>query len=179
MIVCPLCENAQPAGDACDVCGRPFAPDVAVPVPVVPTEGLEATRFEAVPVDVAAIPELEPTAHEDDPFLLTDVGDLAEGLEPTAAAPVDADAALIPDLEPTDMGIPGDAATPLPELVVCRYCRTPAAPGERLCSRCGMRLPVGAPAPGAGSGGPEPTRICGCGAAVRGSVCPSCGARPR
>ena len=179
MIVCPLCENAQPAGDTCDVCGRPFGPGLAAPVPVPRTEGLEGTRYEAVEVAGDEVPGLEPTAHASDPFALPDPG-LAEDLEPTAAAPVDADAPLIPDLERTDAGIPGDEATPFPAVVICRYCRTEAGPGERICARCGMRLPVET-TPAAAPGGGVEGRICGCGLVVRDpeAACPSCGARPR
>jgi hypothetical protein len=79
-------------------------------------------------------------------------------------------------LERTASGIPGDGPTPLAVFVACRYCRTPALPGERICSRCGMRLPV-ASGPRGGPGA-EGGRVCGCGALVRGSACPTCGARP-
>jgi hypothetical protein len=97
------------------------------------------------------------------------VGDV----EPTAAGPVDADAPLIPDLEPTAVDAPLDA-TPLPTVVVCRYCRTPAAPGERLCGRCGMRLPV-VEAPRREE--PPPHALCSCGAPITAAKCPACGAR--
>ena len=176
MIVCSLCENQQAAGDACDVCGRPFPADVAVPAPVAPAEGLEATRFEAVAVEAASMPELEPT-------LFGAAAEVAEervpDLEPTLAAPIpEVPGEGVPDLEPTSEVAVGDAPTPFPVAVTCRYCRNPAHPGERICAHCGMRLPVVAAAPTAtGAVAPDGARICGCGNLVRGPVCPACGAR--
>ncbi|MFT3916122.1 MAG: hypothetical protein QM704_19155 [Anaeromyxobacteraceae bacterium] len=174
MIVCPLCENQQPAGDACDVCGRPFPADVAVPVPVAPAEGLEATRFEAVAVTVGVLPELEPTHHQ----AALEIAERVPDLEPTLAAPIpDVPGDGVPDLEPTSEAIPGDAPTPFPVAITCRYCRNPAHPGERLCAHCGMRLPVAASAPAPGAIDPDAARLCGCGNPIRGPVCPACGAR--
>ena len=84
------------------------------------------------------LPELEPTlaAPTDAPEERT------PDLEATRAAPIDVDAPPMADVERIEAPIPGDAPTALPIAPVCRYCRTPAVPGERLCSRCGMRLPV-------------------------------------
>jgi hypothetical protein len=176
MIVCPLCENAQPAGDACDVCGRPFPAGLAVPVPVAPVEGLETTRFEAVALEAAPIAELEPTLHEAALALPEEV----EGLEPTLAAPIpELPGEGVPELERTSEGVPGDERTPFPVAITCRYCRNPAGPGERICAHCGMRLPVAVAAPAGGAGEPPAVRLCGCGAPVRGAVCPACGARAR
>lgn len=171
MIVCPLCEHQQPEGDACDVCGRPFPADLAVPVEIPPVEGLEPTLQEAVALDAPAIPELEPTLFEAALALPEEV----EGLEPTLAEPIPELAGeRVPDLEPTAAEPSGDEATPFPVSVTCRYCRNPAAPGERICAHCGMRLPVAAPA-----ARPEavPVRMCGCGVPVRSPLCPVCGAR--
>jgi len=172
-VICTLCEHEQQAGDACENCGRPFAPGEAIPVAVAPTEGLEPTRYEGVDVATESLPELEPTRHGEVFLLAESVPDL----EPTLAAPVDADSPVIDDLERTAAEIPGDEATPFPVMVTCRYCRTPAAPGERLCSRCGMRLPVAATAAPEAAADPAAGRICGCGAVVRGPLCPVCGAR--
>jgi hypothetical protein len=173
MIVCPLCEHAQEAGEACEVCGRAFGPGQAPPVEVPPVEGLEPTGFRGLEVPAEPFPELEPTRHGD----VFPVVEETPLLEPTLAAPVDADAPAMEDLERTGADLPGDEATPFPVMVTCRYCRTPAGPGERICGRCGMRLPVAAvAAPDPGPAGEAP-RICGCGATIRGPLCPGCGAR--
>ena len=89
---------------------------------------------------------------------------------------MDVEVSPTPDLERTAAALPGDARTELPLFATCRYCRTPAMPGERICARCGMRLPVVAPATPEVS---RPLRHCSCGTAVRAdaSLCPSCGAR--
>jgi hypothetical protein len=172
MIVCSLCENAQEYGDACEVCGRPFPRGEAVPVEVPAAEGLEATLYAGVAIAGEALEGLEPTRHGGVDLPAVPAPDL----EPTRVAPVDVDAPALEGLEPTDAGIPGDEATPFPALHTCRYCRTPASPGERICARCGMRLPVVAAAVPEPPGG-EHVRICGCGTPARGPVCPSCGAR--
>lgn len=177
MIVCPLCEHPQPAGDTCDVCGRRLE-GLAGEVPrVPPLEGLEPTHHPA-----AAVPDptlwpgrlegLEPTRAEPDaPGVVEPLLDL----EPTRAAPVEVEGSTFPDLEPTAAGIPGDGPTPLPASPTCRYCRTAARPGERRCARCGMRLPLAIPP--AAEGGAAAVRRCACGAPVTGAVCPACGGR--
>ncbi|BDG06599.1 hypothetical protein [Anaeromyxobacter oryzae] len=173
MIVCPVCEHAQPEGAECEVCGKRFGrAAIAAPVPLL--EGLETTSYDGGGVPVPTpIPELEPTRHG--PAALV-VADAPPDVERTAAAPVDVDAAPLPDLERTRAELPGDGPTPLPAQVLCRYCRTPAGPGERICGRCGMRLPVIAAPPreAAQAAGP---RLCSCGAPVSGALCPACGAR--
>jgi hypothetical protein len=172
MIVCSLCENAQEMGDACDVCGRPFPRGEAVPVEVPAAEGLEPTSYAGVVVADEVLPDLEPTLHGE----VHVVAELAPGIEPTGLAPVEVSALPLEELVPTQEGIPGDEATPFPVMVTCRYCRAPASPGERLCARCGMRLPVAAEGTSASPEG-EAMRVCGCGAPLRGPVCGSCGAR--
>ena len=175
MIVCPVCEHPQQSGTECDVCGRQFAPGALPAPPIAPLEGLEVTSLVSreIPVDAGGpIPELEPTlqAPVDAPEENT------PGVEPTRAAPVDVDAAEIPDLERQHAAIPGDAPTALPVAAVCRYCRTPAVPGERLCSRCGMRLPVIDVELVAGAG--EGVHQCSnCGAVTSRPLCPACGNR--
>jgi len=176
MIVCALCEHTQEIGDACDVCGRPFPRDEAVPVEVPTAEGLEPTSHASVVVADERLPELEPTLHGE---VHLGAEPAAVSIEPTAQAAVDVDSTPLEDFEPTRSGIPGDEATPFPALVTCRYCRNPASPGERLCARCGMRLPVvvvESPAAAAAATAAA-LRICGCGAPLRGPVCPVCGAR--
>jgi hypothetical protein len=175
MIICPVCEHPQPEGAECEVCGKrlasgPSQADLAIP----PVDGLEPTLHARGEAPAAAgggrMPELEPTQHG----AVTHVEDAMPGIEATRAAPVDVDAEPTPDLERTAVEIPGDGPTPLPALLACRYCRTPAMPGERICASCGMRLPVLAPS--AAEAAPA-GRLCSCGTVVRGSLCPTCGAR--
>jgi hypothetical protein len=184
MIVCPVCEHPQEQGFECDVCGKRLVPgvspaDLAIPV----VEGLEPTLQSPVDAREERVPDLEPTLRDAGDAMFAD--DPTPDLEATSAAPVDVVADLAPDIERTDAGIPDDAPTPMPEFVTCRYCRTPAQPGERLCARCGVRLPVlpqrldaGG---GVGAGTEPPLRICSCGASVRwdAALCPTCGARLR
>ncbi len=175
MIVCPLCEHSQPGGDACEVCGRRLEGPAAEAAPAPALEGLEPTLHTAAGA-VAAPPleGLEPTGLEPgavaaaEPFL---------DLEPTGAAPVAVvEVAPAPDLEPTALPSTGDGPTPAPASLVCRYCRTPASPGERRCERCGMRLPV-LSATAEEDGAASETVRCSCGAPVTGVVCPACGGR--
>jgi hypothetical protein len=178
MIVCPVCEHAQPSGTECEACGKRLLTGPAGIPAVAPLEGLEATALAPVDADGEPVPGLDPTRHEP-----VEVEALpAVELEPTHAAPVDVSGEMIPDVERTaQAGIPDDGPTQLPMDVVCRYCRTPAEPGERVCGRCGMRLPVyelvlealvdddGEPV------GPQPCPSCGVPAS--GSRCPTCGGR--
>ncbi|HET8539240.1 MAG TPA: hypothetical protein VFL83_05155 [Anaeromyxobacter sp.] len=173
MIVCPVCDHAQPQGGECEVCGKRLVTGPAGIPPVAPVEGLELTRHPdaaAAATGVERLGELEPTA-------FAAAGDVAPepvALEATRVAPVDVAVEPAPDVERLADGLPDDAPTDVPLFPVCRYCRTEAMPGERVCARCGMRLPdLGAPAPAEGA----PARRCGCGAMVRGALCPSCGAR--
>ncbi len=170
MIVCPVCEHAQTAAAECEACGSRLDDRAAAARPApAPLEGLEPTAHEPIRVRAERLPDLEPTAHAPAGDVPADPLDL----DPARAAPVDVDAPGLEDLERTEAGIPGDGPTPLPVFPVCRYCRTPALPGERICARCGMRLPVvqDAEAPA------RVARRCGCGALVAGSACPACGAR--
>jgi hypothetical protein len=171
MPTCQLCESSQPIGDACDVCGRPFAAGeaVALPVPVLPE--LETTRHTALPdVPISPLPDLEPTAQQDGGAALPT--EPVDGFSPTAAEPVRVDA------EPLEVERIGDDAErdrpSEPGPVACRYCRTPGVPGEHLCAVCGMRLPLVRPPP-ATAGAPERCRDCGM--PMAGSRCPACGAR--
>jgi hypothetical protein len=177
MIVCPVCEHPQALGTECEVCGKRLSPAAAAVPPVPAVEGLEPTRLDPggqalPPADRLA--ELEPTRHR--PVNLS-AAEPALDVEPTRAPPADVDAPPLPDLERTGTGIPGDAPTALPLNVLCRYCRTPATPGERLCARCGMRLPIMAESTTAREDARPAGGICGYGARVTGPRCPSCGAR--
>jgi hypothetical protein len=177
MIVCPVCEHAQAAASECEVCGRILASAGSPASDVSRLEGLEATRYDSsTPPPSGVLTELEPTAHARAAAGIPASVDLApQLLEATRAAPIDVDVAPLADVERTKLETPADGPTALPAVPICRYCRTPAMPGERLCSRCGMRLPVFV----APASGPEatPGHVCGCGALIRGSVCPACGAR--
>lgn len=176
MPVCPVCENPQVQGDVCDVCGRDVPRGEGAAPAIAPLDGLEPTHHpaeigappslvlpdleptHAAPVDVpgGAVDGLEPTAlgaEADDPFLLPEPLD---GFEPTAADPV-----------------PGAEAPPGPP--VCRYCRTPAAGAERVCARCGMRLPVARPR--LREVAPVQRRCGDCGSPITRDPCPACGAR--
>lgn len=175
MIVCPVCEHPQASGTECEVCGKRFAPGLLPVDAVAPMEGLEPTVLPGGDLDpgpLPTIPELEATAAAH----VEIVEDPTPGIEATRTAPVDVDAPLIPDIERIEQGIPGDLPTELPIAPVCRYCRTPAVPGERLCSRCGMKLPVidveVVPA------GTEGLHLCtNCGAMTTRELCPACGNR--
>jgi hypothetical protein len=172
MVVCPVCENAQEEASECSVCGRrlPVPPGW---LPEVPTlEGLEPTLLPSGgAVEAALIPDLEPTQQGQGSF--SEAPPLAD-MEATRTAPVDVAEDVVPDLERIGDAVPDDGPTPYPDVAVCRYCRTPAAPGERMCSRCGMQLPA---LGGAAAASAEVVRLCSCGAPMRGSRCPNCGAR--
>ncbi len=56
-MVCPLCEHEQEAGDSCDRCGRPWAPQSALPAADEVCEGLELTQMPAGP-DAPIVPLL-------------------------------------------------------------------------------------------------------------------------
>jgi len=170
MIVCPVCEHAQPEGAECDVCGKKLLHGAAAIPLVPPVDGLEPTRHAGVDAGAERLPDLEPTRHgpADPP------ADPAPDLDRGRAAPVDIAVDAAPDIERTDAAIPGDARTAVPAIVTCRYCRTPATQSERVCSRCGMRLPV---FERAGGDVATPPRRCSCGAIVTGPLCAICGAR--
>jgi len=176
MIVCPVCEHQQAAGSECERCGRHLVEGRGTDVPVAPLEGLELTTLD--PVGAAALPsppiaELEVTRFDaaELPLLSEQMPDL----EQTRAEAVEVLDDPTPDVERVLAGLPDDGPTLLPIVVICRYCRTEAGPGDRLCARCGMRLATTAAAPlPAGAAGP---RLCSCGTPVTRPRCPSCGAR--
>jgi hypothetical protein len=172
MVVCPVCEHQQAAGDECQRCGRKLTGPGVVPLPVEPLPGLEATRLgDGGGVAVAPIPDLELTHHRP---AAAEAAPALE-LEPTRAAPVRVSAEVVPDLEPARAEtIPGDGPTRRPAILVCRYCRTENPPGETSCLRCGMRLPPWeAPAPVADAA--APARCPACGTLNAGEICTGCG----
>ena len=177
---CPLCEHVQPDGDVCDVCGRPLGRPADAVAPEPPLDGLEPTAL-GDPGTPAIMPleGLEPTflAAGEPSRLERAPLEMLPGLEPTRAPPAEVEVAPIAELEPTAVGVPDDAPTPLPAVATCRYCRTPALPGERRCGRCGMRLPVIEARRGVRASAPEDVRLCSCGSPVSGALCPTCGAR--
>jgi len=173
MITCPVCEHVQAAGSECEVCGRHLVAGRGTDGPVAPLEGLEPTGLGAgADAPLEPVPGLEPTRLEgwgEAP------PEAVQDLEATATAPVQVAAEVMADLEPTFAPPVDDGPAPLLAAVVCRYCRTEAAPGERRCGRCGMRLPVPfAPSAEATVAAPA---LCSCGTPVTRSICPACGAR--
>ena len=180
MIVCPVCEHQQSQGAECEVCGKKLVHGAAAIPRVAAVEGLEPTGHAAVDAPPERVPGLEPTGHAAAGEVQGTVPDMESG----RAAPVDVEAPTIPGVERVTDGVPGAGPPVIPSMVVCRYCRTTAMPGERICTRCGMRLPSfdGAAAGAgraAGAGPDAEARICSCGTPVRGSSCPNCGARVR
>ncbi len=174
MVVCPLCEHPQAGGTECEVCGRRLPGGPAAERAIAPLEGLEPTRAPTAPdAPAVAVPDLQVTAHAHvDAVWVDPVADL----EPTPAPPVDVSVEPLPGVDRAMDGLPADGPTPYPVVVSCRYCRTEAAPGERICGRCGMRLPaVALVQPPARA--EDPGRLCSCGVPVRGPRCPACGAR--
>lgn len=174
MVVCPVCENQQPTGDECQVCGHRLRGPGVAPLPVEPLPGLEATALgSAEPPPAAPMLELEPTRHR------PAAGDapLVPELEPTRAAPVQVRPETVPGLEPTEAeALPGDAPTLRPATLTCRYCRTENPPSEVICGRCGMRLSrwEGPAAPGSLEA-LAPTRCPACGTLNAGEICTGCG----
>ncbi len=180
MIVCPVCEHQQAQGVECEVCGKRLVAGVSPADLAIPAvEGLEPTLHAAIDAAPDRVVDLEPTHHAPTAPASLDV---TPDLEATHAAPVDVQVAPAPDIERIGADVPDDLPTMLPAFATCRYCRTPAMPGERLCSRCGMRLPNIAEPGGAGAGpAPVAPRICSCGTVLGpgASLCPNCGARLR
>ncbi|HEU4384556.1 MAG TPA: hypothetical protein VFR85_13800 [Anaeromyxobacteraceae bacterium] len=174
MVVCPVCEHQQAAGDECQVCGKKLSGPGVVPLPAEALPGLELTALGGVEAPPAPpIPGLEPTHHQ------PAAGGAAAtlDLEPTLAPPVEVQPQALPDLEPTEAEpIPGDGPTARPATLVCRYCRTENPPTEASCVRCGMRLPIwDGPAVPLGEGAPALVRCPACGTLNAGDLCTGCG----
>jgi hypothetical protein len=178
MPTCLLCENVQPAGEACEVCGRPFPRGEGIALPVAPLADLEPTAIDASGPTLAGgapLESLEPTAASGTGPVAADV---VAGLERTATAAVTVVAEPLPDLEPTaGAPVPGEAE-PSGQGGACRYCRTPAPAGQAFCARCGMRLPAGDVGRERAAEGAEAT-CWQCGVATTRETCPACGARAR
>ncbi|HZZ84534.1 MAG TPA: hypothetical protein VFE30_08350 [Anaeromyxobacteraceae bacterium] len=177
MTVCPVCEHAQEANDECEMCGKRFVPGpTGGAVSAASGDWLEPTAVGEVGAgEVALLDGLEPTRL--DPVPVIEVAGPAAELEPTAAAPVRVVATALPDLEATAAApIPGDGPSAVPTVLLCRYCRTPAFPGELLCGRCGMRLPVSRPEALAANDS-DLTPCPSCGTPGSGSRCLACGDR--
>jgi hypothetical protein len=157
MAICPVCEHAQDEGGECALCGKNLgAPEEGAPAARMPD--LEPTRLEAAtPARRETMTDLEPTLHEPAPAAVAAEEGPAPWLERTALPPVSAP----PDLL---------------AVAACRYCRTPASPGDVFCARCGLKLAVYS-RPSAEPRQGDVRRCRFCGAAGRGSSCPSCGAR--
>jgi hypothetical protein len=178
MIVCPVCEHQQAQGAECEVCGKRLVAGVSAAELAIPAvEGLEPTLHAAIDAPPEAVVELEPTLHA---ATAAPALDTTPDLEATGVAPVDVEVSPTPDVERTSAAIPDDLPTIVPAFVTCRYCRTPAMPGEKMCARCGMKLAVFVE-PGSAAAAAAAQRICSCGAVVRqdASLCPVCGARLR
>ena len=174
MAVCPLCEHTQPGGTECEACGRPLTAGSPSPGAFPPLEGLEPTLVAPADAPAELVPGLEVTSYAP---VGAPPAEIVPDLEPTPAAPADVPVAPLRGVDRGLEGLPDDAPTPFPTLVVCRYCRTEATLGERICARCGMRLPALALVPTPSVAEEAQPRMCSCGTPVRGSRCASCGAR--
>ena len=181
MITCPVCEHQQASGSECEVCGRRLEEGRGTDAPVAPLEGLELTSLDAegaagaAPLErVPGMEAMEATRFEPSDAPATE---LVPDMEATLAAPVEVAPDVTPDVERGQEGLPDDGPTFLPLTVTCRYCRTEAHPADRLCARCGMKLPRPEASAAAPARGPAAPRLCSCGTPVTRSRCPSCGAR--
>ena len=113
MTICPVCEHAQESGGECTVCGRRLLRDPPQGETVQPLADLEPTRIEAQPATaMEPMADLAPTQHDAIPEAET-----AEGSAPW--------------LERTSLPPQAAPERDVFALPTCRYCRTPAGPGER------------------------------------------------
>jgi hypothetical protein len=172
MPTCPLCESTQPLGEACDACGWAFPASEAVAAPIALLPDLETTHHPRPGDDAPSsrLLDLEPTAQ------LAATGEARpeplEGFSPTAAEAVGVEVTPLEVERVGDDAVLDSPSQPGP--VACRYCRTPAAAGQRLCAACGMQLPLVRSSPtGAGEAAP----CSDCGIPMTGTQCPACGAR--
>jgi predicted amidophosphoribosyltransferase len=132
---CPLCENVQPDGDGCDVCGHPFPARERIEVSVEPLEDMETTSVDPVKIVADAMEGLETTAVEgipgDDPSMESIV--VICRYCRTPGVPGEAFCAHCGMRMPA---VAGPKATGL-EVRLCRDCGTPVR-GES-CPACGVR----------------------------------------
>jgi len=171
--ICPLCEHVQAGGAECEVCGRRLGTELAGHAEVAALEELVPTALSAgAEVTGAPLELLETTAFA---WTGAPAAERMVDLEGTLAAPVEVADDRTPDIEATRLTPVDDAVELLALGVTCRYCQAEALPGEVLCVRCGVRLPVPL-APELSSAAGQ-AALCSCGAPVRGSICPQCGAR--
>jgi len=136
MARCPLCENEQAAGDACDVCGRGLRKHGVVDEPVLPLEGLEATghALDASPATAEiTLGELEPTRATASPPLR---GPPEAWVEATLAADV---TVVVEPLEVERTAGNGERS-PDEALRACSHCGELVPEGEAFCLRCAMRV---------------------------------------
>ena len=114
-------------------------------------EELEPTLHAAEEAEVAPLDDLERTAvAEADAARATPPPEAPpEWLEDTHHPPAPVTVATLPDVEPTAHGAAPSAPRDPFALPVCRYCRTPAAPGDSFCERCGVKLDIYHPGGGA------------------------------
>ncbi len=154
MAICPVCEHVQEGEGECAVCGKRLADGGGQVQPVERLAELVPTRLEvAAPPTLERMSDLEPTLHA-----------------AAAVAGEEAPAWIEPTSLPPEQ-IPRD----LLALPVCRYCRTPAAPADVFCARCGVKLPVHSRRPPTPA--PRLRRCRFCGVDGAGDACPQCGAR--
>jgi hypothetical protein len=181
MVTCPMCEHVQESGDECSLCGRRLL-EVRAPDELVPRmDGLDPTRLEmAVAPGMDAMEDLEPTMI-DVPAAAAATEELPTWIERTAREPASAVAVEPLAIEHTASTREDASPRDLLALPICRYCRTPASPGEAFCARCGLKLAVyagGTGSTGAAVNSHVDVRRCRfCGAAAAGHACPECGAR--
>ncbi len=175
MVVCPVCEHEQEQGSECLVCGKRLLSAGAPDDPTPRLDGLEGTCVEALPApEPERMADLEPTMRESAPPSVPDGP--APWIEHTARAPVQAVTVEALEIERTALAAHGASDQDPFALSTCRYCRTPAAPGEIFCGRCGLKLAIYRPRPPEERRGPL-RRCRACGAAGAGDACPSCGSR--
>lgn len=182
MIVCPVCENQQPSGESCDVCGKQLVPVKALGGPVSTMPDLEVTHHVG-PQNVVAAPieGLEVTSHDGPKQVATE---RVDGLEHTAvvARNIPVQAEQVADLDRGREIDTGPRTAAPTGAVSCRYCGNVQAPEAGLmCGRCGMRLPrakveTEAAGPTARKREPVWTRCTRCGAPAKAEApCGDCG----
>lgn len=183
MIVCPVCEHQQAAGDECENCGKKLVARTGAAVaPVQAMPELEGTLHTgAANVVAQPMPELEATkmsAPAQVPTERMQELEVNQVVRPDLAVQVD----KMSDLDTGREADDGQRTAAPTGAVTCRYCGNVQAKGL-LCDRCGMRVPRAAEAATAGPGQSAPkkgetiwSRCKKCGAAAKaGHPCGDCG----